>query len=194
MNALQSDQPHHPSLVSRRMIVLTILLASLPILLSGSWISGAGARQDISEAAPHPIVGTWRETAITEGSPPLDLTTVFTSDGTIIGAGAPIFPLEPGVVTFVGPGTGVWEATGLNSVAYTVDLMMADAEGMPTGRLTVHGTREVSADGQSFTGEYTNVISAPDGTVLFSVPGTDEGTRLTVEPAPVASPEATPAA
>jgi len=71
--------------------------------------------------------------------------------------------------------------------------MLADAEGMPAGRLTVHGTREVSADGQTFTGDYTNVISAPDGTVLFSIPGVDEGTRLTVETMPVASPEATPA-
>lgn len=179
--------------IRRIFAVLAVSTFALSILLSGSWISGAIAHQDTPEATSHPIVGTWREVAITEGAPPLDLTTVFTSDGTIIGAGPPIFPLEPGVVTFIGPGTGVWEATGPNSVAYTVDLMMADAEGMPTGRLTVHGTREVSADGQSFTGEYINVITAPDGTVLLSVPGVDEGTRLTVEPMPVASPAATPA-
>lgn len=173
--------------------VLAVCTFALSILLSGSWISGAIAQQGTPEAASHPIVGTWREVAMTEGSPPLDLAVVFTDDGTIIGAGAPVFPLEPGVVMFTGPGTGVWEATGPNSVAYTVDLLLADAEGMPAGRLTVHGTREVSADGQSFTGEYIDVLSAPDGTVLFSVPGVDEGTRLTVEPMPVASPEATPA-
>jgi hypothetical protein len=172
--------------------VLAVCTFALSILLSGSWASGAIALQGTPEAASHPVVGTWREIATLEGAPPLDLTTVFTSDGTIIGAGAPASQMEPGVVMFIGPGTGVWEATGPNSVAYTVDLMLADAEGMPAGRLTVHGTREVSADGQTFTGEFTNVISAPDDTVLFTVSGVDEGIRLTVEPAPVVSPEATP--
>jgi hypothetical protein len=178
----------------RRLVtVLAVCICALSVLLSGSWMSGAIAQQGTPEATHHPIVGTWREIAMTEGSPPLHLTTVFTSDGTIIGAGAPAFPAESGGLTFIGPGTGVWEATGPNAVAYTVDLMLADAAGMPAGRLTVYGTREVSADGQTFTGEYTDVFSAPDGTVLFSVPGVDEGTRLTVESAPVASPEATPA-
>jgi hypothetical protein len=177
----------------RVFVVLAVCTCALSLLLAGSWRLGAIAQEGTPDAAAHPVVGTWREIAMTEGAPPLHLTTVFTSDGTIIGAGAPAFPSEPGVVTFIGPGTGVWEATGPNSVAYTVDLMLADAEGMPAGRLTVHGTREVSADGQTFTGDYTNVISAPDGTVLFSIPGVDEGTRLTVETMPVASPEATPA-
>jgi hypothetical protein len=177
----------------RVFVVLAVCTFALSLLLSGSWITGAIAQQGTPEAVSHPIVGTWREVAIQEGVPPLDLTTVFTSDGTIIGAGAPLFPLEPGVVMFFGPGTGVWEATGPNAVAYTVDLMLADAEGNPAGRQTVYGTREVSADGQTFTGGYTYTISAADGTVLFSAAGVDEGTRLTVEPMPVASPNATPA-
>lgn len=177
----------------RVFVVLAVCTFALGLLLSGSWITGAIAQQGTPEAASHPIVGTWREVAIQEGVPPLDLTTVFTSDGTIIGAGAPIFPLEPGVVMFIGPGTGVWEATGPNAVAYTVDLMLADAEGNPAGRQTVYGTREVSADGQTFTGEYSYTISAPDGTVLLSAAGIDEGTRLTVEAMPLASPNATPA-
>jgi len=178
----------------RRLVAMLALCTfTLAMFIPGGWITGTLAQQGTLEESVHPIVGTWRETATEEGIPPLALTTVFSAEGTIIGAGAPLFQLEPGVVIFIGPGTGVWEATGPNAVAYTVDLLLADAEGNPAGRQTVYGTREVSADGQTFTGEYTYTVSDPAGTLLFSSGGMDEGTRLIVEPMPIASPEATPA-
>jgi len=70
--------------------------------------------------------------------------------------------------------------------------VLADADGNPAGRQTIYGTREISADGQGFTGEYTYTITDPSGTVLITASGTDTGTRMMVEPMPIGSPAATP--
>lgn len=175
----------------RFLAILAVCAFVVGVLLSGGLIQGVIAQQDVADTESHPIVGSWRETAYEEGIPPIELLTRFGSDGTISSAGVPVF-VTPGVFNYVGSGVGVWEPVDDMTVAYTVELMLADADGMPAGRQVISGTRTVSEDGQTFTGEYTFAIVAPDGTVVFSSTGTDDGTRMTVQDMPVASPEASP--
>jgi hypothetical protein len=97
------------------------------------------------------------------------------------------------VVTFSSPGIGTWEAADTTTAAYTVEVLLADAEGTFLGRLAVDGTHTVSDDGQTMRGEYAYDVLDPAGTVLFSAAGTEEGTRITIGSTMIASPEATPA-
>jgi len=175
----------------RLLAVLALCTLVVTVVLSTNLIHGAIAQQDPVDVASHPVVGSWRETAYEEGIPPIELLTRFGSDGTISSAGIPVFVL-PDVFNYVGSGVGVWEPVDDSTAAYSVDHMLADADGMPAGRQVITGTRTVSEDGQTFTGEYTFTILAPDGTVVFTSNGTDEGTRMTVEGVPIASPVASP--
>ncbi|MGH2562047.1 MAG: hypothetical protein ACRDJH_23560 [Thermomicrobiales bacterium] len=143
------------------------------------------ANEDPSQADAQTLVGTWRVTATSEGLPPHRGLSTFGADGTVIIADVPSAPAEPGApfaISLFSSGLGAWEDTGDGSAAYTYEQLVADEQGNFLSRVTGTGTRQLSADGQSFTGTYSFRVADPAGEVIFTGSGTTEGTRLTIEP------------
>jgi len=140
------------------------------------------AAQDEAAAAGHPMVGSWRETISEPGFSSFEVLTAYHADGTTVGGGTTAFATGPAEVALLGPGVGVWEATGPESAAYTVEFLITDAVGSDVRRETITGVRQFSADGQSFTGELRYEIREADGTAEVAGERTESGTRMTVVP------------
>jgi hypothetical protein len=162
-----------PSLVRS---VVAIIAAAL-LALAGS---GAAIAQG-SDTASHPIVGTWR---VTLGDDPhVHGLLTHHADGTMTSSDPVTMAVEPGMVAYQSGAYGAWEVTGPNTIAYTYQQFNSDADGNVVGIVTVSGTREVSADGQSFTGAGIYQVADVDGNVLFSAPAPDvRGERMTIVP------------
>ena len=141
----------------RRILGLSSIVVVLLVALigAGRLATSTLAQDSTPDTAGHPLVGTWRTTAVEPGFPPLELVDVFNADGTLVGIHPAAYEAQPGMVIIASPGAGVWEATGPDTAAYTVDVMLALADGTFVGRQTISGTRTVNADGQTATGEYT---------------------------------------
>ncbi|MEA2595448.1 MAG: hypothetical protein QOF01_1917 [Thermomicrobiales bacterium] len=145
------------------------------------------------------LVGTWRVMVTQADGIGYPVMSTFMADGTAIHDGLPAQPAVPGApykVSIGGTGHGVWEATGEGSSAITFELLNSDENGNYLGRLTVSGTQELSADGESFTGQFVITITDPAGAVIAAIPTTAVATKMHLEqPALPGSPEAgTPAA
>ena len=162
----------------RSSLIRTLLaLAAVIAVLAGN---GAAAAQDAA-TADHPIVGTW---TVTLGDDPhVHGLLTHHADGTMTSSDPTTLAVKPGMVVYQSGAHGVWEATGPTTIAYTYQQFNTDADGNIVGIITVSGTREVSADGQSFTGSSVFQVADPDGNVLFSEPAPEvRGERMTIVP------------
>lgn len=161
-------------------LLIVICLVSLPALGSQAGAQGA-------DTASHPIVGTWQ--VMLGDDPHIHGLLTHHADGTMTSSDPVTMSAEQGLVVYQSGAHGVWESTGPNTIAYTYQQLNTDADGNVVGVVTVSGTREVSADGQSFGGAGMYQLADPDGNVLFSAPAPDvRGTRVTVIPMAPATP------
>lgn len=168
----------------RATIVSSVLMAFVLGAVAMGFTLQTSANGDPSASALT-LAGTWRVTALTEGLPPHHGLSTFGDDGTVIIADVPAAPAEPGApsaISLFSGGLGTWEETGDGAASYTYEQLVADEKGAFIARVTGAGTRQLSADGQSFTGSYTFKVVTPAGEVIFAGAGTTEGTRLTIEP------------
>lgn len=145
----------------------------LVALILGVFVFGGGgsaiARQD-APAPVHPIVGTWLADTDTEDPENTPETFIFTGDGGYFGS-------DPEGATL-----GVWEATGPSTANLTFSAIESDEENGFYGTFIVRAAFEVSADGQSFTAEYTMEFVSSDGVSTGEAgPGTAVGTRVAAE-------------
>jgi hypothetical protein len=173
----------------RILIVLTAVL----VLLSG----GPGVAAQDADTANHPIVGTW-EVSLGD-DPHVHGLLTHHADGTMTSTDPITMVAPPGSpvsVLYPSGAFGVWEATGPNTIAYTYRQFNSDADGNLIAIVTISGVREVSADGQTFTGHGTVQVADPEGNVFFSEPTPEvRGQRLVVMPIePVGTPAASPEA
>ena len=127
--------------------------------------------------AAHPLVGAWRVTSDpTEpnASGPVDPSFyVFHADGTAL-TSTPV----------AGVGVGVWRPTGERTAdrsVWYVDLD-PDPNHLEHGEATGSTSVTVDESGTAFTETGTIQGKAIDGTVLFTIPSINVGTRLEVEP------------
>lgn len=119
----------------------------------------------------HSLVGTWLVDTDPETSDNALDTLSFTADGTAT-------DVEPGGFVTL----GAWEATGEQMANLTMVAYELDEDGSNVGSTTIRVSIEVSADGTSFTGEYTIEFIQPDGTSNGEAgPGIVTGERLAVE-------------
>jgi hypothetical protein len=127
------------------------------------------------------VVGSWLETITFGGSdpaPPLKSLVTFFEDGNMLVAdqGA----VSPGVVFSAGHGS--WTHRRERTFAWSsVEIMYDPATGALVGYLKVSGVYTVDIGGNEYDGTFAATICAPDGTVLFSVDGTNSGNRILVE-------------
>src|SRR4051794_36316737 len=137
-----------------------IVSLSVVVVLLG-FVSG-GISIQAQEATPtamstHPIVGTWLAILTGTGAA---FAEVFGPDGSVVigfqptESGDPIAGADG--VTYLGPGVGVWEATGPHSVAITVIQTLSDSTGATLGTLTIEDYLELSEDGQTFVADWSH--------------------------------------
>ncbi len=145
--------------------VITVLL----LALAGLGLRTGAVAQNAT--ADHPLVGTWLvDTDPANPTNTLD-TFLFTADGGYVQTDAA-----------GGTTVGVWEATSDTTATLTVVAAAGDDEGNTFGTIMIRATIEVSADGTTFTADYTIELIDPDGTSRGEAgPGQATGERLTVE-------------
>ena len=125
-----------------------------------------------SALARHSIVGAWM--IMNPGNPPNASPAIFSADGTFSAAGAPSAIDPQRGVVLGSPVIGVWEPTGERSVHVTWVQALSDLNGTYLGTFTLDGYPEVSADGQSWDDEGTQVhftIRDASNTIVQEVGG-----------------------
>ena len=157
--------PRSNAAVSRRSAIAGLSAGGLGVAMAAR---GASAQDATPTAtAGHPIVGTWivdRNIATGAEAPVVG---VFTADG--------------GFTDAYQGATGVWEATGPNSVAFTLIAFNGPPEAT-TGYAVVRATWEIDASGETMSGPANVTVVLPDGTVVATEEFSSTATRLRVEP------------
>jgi len=125
-----------------------------------------------AEAKSNDITGTWTITVIPSadtGAPPFTNFSSMTKDGLVINSD------DVGLASL-----GVWEKVSGHTYRTTFQGFF-EQEGQKM-RYQVRGTLELSADGEHFSGPFTNDIYDLDNNLLFSIGGTVEADRMHVVP------------
>jgi hypothetical protein len=149
---------------------LLIGCAAAALLVAGGAVASssvAGATTAPPDAV-HPVVGAWQLTVDEFPGDPPSLV-AFHADGTYQEADS------DGTV-----GIGSWEATGPSSVNLTFMAYVPDDESAPMQ--TIRATGEVSADGQTFTAQFTIEFTGAGAPSGEFGPGHATATRIAVEP------------
>ena len=151
-------------------VLMTLLLATTLAT------SGVAAQEGSVATAGHPIVGSWLIDSTPEDqTDPLEWLTLG-ADGILAYGG-----LE-------GSGVGSWAATGERSADASIFIMGADPATGQFGYETVRAKLEVSEDGQTIAGAYTESFPSPFAEQLGVPPdgelgpGELTGERIAVEP------------
>jgi hypothetical protein len=130
------------------------------------------------------IIGSWLETVTFSGpdpNPPLKSMSTFTADGGLTVADQGSVAAD---VVFT-PGHGAWKYLSDGTFAWTVlEIIYDPVTGSLIGYLKVNGEYTVDESGNAYSGQFLAEISDPGGDVLFTVEGTNEGTRISVEALP----------
>jgi hypothetical protein len=119
----------------------------------------------------HSMVGSWQVNVVpdpTTGVPPTVNFSVMTEDGMIINVN------EKGLAA-----VGQWERLADSEVATT--FRGSEANDGQSVRYRVMSTVALGADGLSFSGPFSTDIHDTDGTLLASVSGSVQATRMQVE-------------
>jgi len=140
-------------------------------------VGAVRAQESGSELSAHPLVGAWRvanDPAEPNSSEPAEPSYyVFHADGTALTSTA-----------VAGVGVGVWRPTGERTADRSVWYVDLDPDPNHLERGAATGSTSVTVDesGISFTETGTVQGKAIDGTVLFTIPSINIGTKLEVEP------------
>jgi len=129
----------------------------------------------------HPLVGAWRVAVEVPGAPAGTNLATFSADGTVVVAFPTPSPAAPGQtrkVEFWSAALGSWSPSGERGAAMTFVSLGADEAGTPIGSHTIAATVEVAADGASWQGPFTIVITSAEGAALASVDGTVRASRI----------------
>ena len=125
------------------------------------------------------IIGSWLETVtFPEPMPAIKSLVTFGGDGSLLVG-------DQGAVTeetAFTPGHGSWIHEYGRTFSWTsVEIIYSHADGSLIGYLKVSGRYTVDGTGSTYVGNFHADILDPDGNVLFSVEGTNAGTRIQVE-------------
>lgn len=136
----------------RRLTALVLAFVMLAGLFANAVHVTNTAAQDLAD---HPIVGAWL--VMNPGDPPNASPAIFSADGTLTVAYVPSYLQPEGEVVLQGAAIGVWEPTGERSVHLTYVQALSGQDGTYLGTFTLDAYPEVSADGQSFLDDGTQV-------------------------------------
>lgn len=130
------------------------------------------------------IVGSWLETVTFAGPnpmPPQESLSTFTEDGGLVVADQGSVTAD---VAFT-PGHGAWKHLRSRTFAWTIlEIIYDPVDGALIGYLKVKGRYILNQSENAYSGQFHAEISDPSGNVLFTVDGTNAGSRISVEALP----------
>jgi hypothetical protein len=126
------------------------------------------------------LAGTWVVTLNQPGFPQPQRHFTFNSDGGIVINDD--LQVGPFVVEHFSIGQGNWIRTGVNTVAATIVGHRYDLQGSFLGSYKVRLHLELNPITPEWSATFRIDISLPNGQVIFTSGGTQEATRLEVEP------------
>jgi hypothetical protein len=145
--------------------------------------SARAVTADNASSTKKAIIGAWIETVTFSGPgapPPLKSLVTFSADGTLMVADQGNVNTAAGTVFSAGHGS--WVAQGEHTFSWTVVELISDLSGNLLGTLKVRGTYTVDETGNTYAGFFKAEVNIFGST--FSIDGTNEGTRIQVEPLP----------
>ena len=162
---------------------LVILVVSLLVVaVSAGAIAASADDGDDGDrergAGRHGIVGTWQAT-VNRGPAltPVKSLHVFTEDGTMIESGNDTL--------YRSPSYGVWKYVGNRTYATTMVSHRFSPTGAYLGTHKISANRQLSRDGDSYTGAAVGELRDPDGNLIASLPPASVvATRLQLERIP----------
>jgi hypothetical protein len=125
--------------------------------------------------------GSW-QVVVTPGSSPVPLPPTFESIVTYIPGGGLVESdnlAVPGSIA--GAGQGAWAYVGGGQFGLIFTKHIFTTQGLPFGSGRITERISLSPGGDEYTGEGAMQILSPAGAVLFSVPLTTHGVRLSAE-------------
>src|SRR3954453_5778547 len=131
--------------------------AGAPAAALGLGTVGHVAAQEAtpSAMASHPIVGVWLNMNAT--IPPSPSVSIYSADGSVVSINPVNYKDTERGVVYASDLVGTWEPTGPRSIHLTSISLESDANANFTGTSTLDAYPEVSADGQTWTDDGTQV-------------------------------------
>ncbi len=145
--------------------------------------ASTSAQVDASDLAGHPLAGVWQAMVNppSPDAPQFPAPSVFAPDGSVLLIWPPVQAGQSGV-EFVSNYVGAWEAHDERTGHFTAVQVIADANGVVTGSVTVDGHPMVAEDGQTFIDDGSlNTVTIRDaaGAVVLVVPDAAAGRPVT---------------
>lgn len=130
------------------------------------------------------IEGSWVVIVTPNGAPPFrGLITFDTGGGLIASAqGDILLNPPPGVPPVATAGHGAWKRTGNRRYAFTFRQILYGSDGSYQGEAKSRHKITLNASGNQWSGQLQFEIFDADGNVVFSGSGTEQATRIEVEP------------
>ena len=171
--------PRFATVVSRRAAVTGLGASGLGLALATS----ASAQEEASDLSGHPLAGVWLAMVNppSPDDPQFPAPSVFAPDGSVLLIWPPVQAGQSGV-EFVSNYAGTWQAHDERTGHFTAVQVIADANGVVTGSVTVDGHPMVSEDGQTFIDDGSlNTVTIRDasGAVVLVVPDAAAGRPVT---------------
>lgn len=164
--------------MTRKWSQLVLVVALMVVAVSAGAISAAAGGSDDGDErglGRHGIVGTWQATV--NRGPVLAAVKslhVFTKENTMIESGNDTL--------YRSPSYGVWKYVGNRTYATTMVSHRFSPTGAYLGTHKINANRQLSHDGDSYTGVAVGELRDPDGNLLASLPqATVVATRLQQE-------------
>ena len=130
------------------------------------------------------LEGSWLVTVTPNGTPPFKGLITFNNGGGLIASaqGDILLNPPPGVPPVATAGHGVWEKTGNRRYAFTFIQILYGSDGSYQGEVKIRRKITLNNSGSRWSGQLQSEIFDADGNVVFSGSGTEQATRIEVEP------------
>lgn len=167
-----------------RPVSALVLLVAVAVASIGTWRAAAQVGQGVAGG----IIGSWRVTATVstlQGVAPFPVLMTFQADGTMSQSRLYFLPAFGVLSTSF---YGAWNRVNGNQIATTSYSLAQGAPGNTALNGSFFGTEKLnfqpvlSADGNSFTAQWTSTVVDPSGNQIMQNGGTLSGVRVQVEP------------
>ena len=130
------------------------------------------------------LEGSWLVTVTSNGAPPFKGLITFNNGGGLIASaqGDILLNPPPGVPPVATAGHGVWEKTGSRRYAFTFRQILYGSDGSYQGEAKIRHKITLNTPGNRWSGQLQVEYFDADGNVVFSGSGTEQATRIEVEP------------
>jgi len=130
------------------------------------------------------LEGSWLVTVTSNGAPPFKGLITFNNGGGLIASaqGDILLSPPPGVPPVATAGHGAWEKTGNRRYAFTFIQILYGSDGSYQGEAKSRHKITLNNSGNRWSGQLQFEIFDADGNVVFSGSGTEQATRIEVEP------------